>query len=168
MSDSQSRVLGQPTVTTAVAGSFSLVLAMVLQLLGFFDGAKQSLWEFYEAQGFGLGELASGTGKELFIVAILVFSIAWVMCEVPGLQRRVLILISSLTLIALSSPILALWGIFWSPFAAIVACVWTGFCSILWASQHLMPCETVDSNGAKNSNVISIVERQEESKRKRS
>lgn len=168
MSNETSHTAGQPTVTAAVVGSFSLALALVLEMLGVYGGANEGLWHAYEMKGFALPEFVPSEIQGLLVVAVLVYLVAWLICEIPGVHRRVLVLLSSAVLIALASPVLALWGVFWSPLATLVAMIWAGFCATLWASQHPMPCERDKVGEVEDGTVISMAERQKEPKRKRS
>jgi len=148
---------GNPLISAAVVGTFSLALALVLQILGIYRGVGETLWNAYQTRGFRVGEGFVEEAGGLWVVAVLVYSQAWLLCEVPGLHRRLLVLLSSLVLIALASLVLALWGLYWCPAAALVATLWAGFCAILWANQHRMPCEGAALEGAPGK-IISMEE----------
>jgi hypothetical protein len=79
-------------------------------------------------------------------------------------SRRVLLAITSLVLVAAASPLLALWGVFWSPLVALVGGAWSAFSATLWAWHNPMPCETVE--GPSEGKVLSIVKEEADPERR--
>jgi len=132
---------GHPIAATAVVGSFAFALILVMRVAGLIVSADQGLASVYMTQGFGVEAAASQPVWALPLAAVLVYAVVWLLFETPGAGRRVMMLLTALVLIVALSPVLALWGVFWSPVLAGTGVAWGGFCAILWTRQHRMPCE---------------------------
>ncbi len=127
-----------------MVGSFPVALAWVLKAAGFLGQAEATLSHGYTARGFGDFSGAVQPWWELLVVAGLVYALVWLLFETPGAERRVLLTLTATVMVLSMSPVLALWGIFWCPLAAVIGMAWGGFCAILWARQNPMPCELPD------------------------
>jgi hypothetical protein len=142
----------------AVVGSFALAVGLVVQVSGVMRGVEEGLLSSYLAAGFSVDAAATQPWWSLLVAAVLVYGLALLLLEVPGLGRRILLASSVLVLLAAASPVLALWGVFWSPLVAMVSGAWSAFCASLWARHHSMPCEATIAPG--EGNVISMTEKQ--------
>ena len=114
------------------------------------------LGDLYRKAGFAIGE-APGEPSwwGLLVLAAVSYGLALLLLEIPGVPRRLLVSCSFLVLVLVGSPVAALWGVFWSPFVALLAGAWSAFSATLWARHHPMPCEVVvDEPG--DGKVISI------------
>jgi hypothetical protein len=118
------------------------------------------LAESYQHMGFLLGGEVTQPGWGLWLLGGLVYLLPWALFEIPGTQRRLLVLAASLMLLALMSPVLGLWQVFWSPLSALVATGWAGFCSLLWARQHPMPCEREILDDSQRAKIIALDKRE--------
>jgi hypothetical protein len=132
---------GHPVAAAAVVGSFAFAMALVMRAAGLLGEVEAGLARGYAARGFGEYWEASQPWWDLALVALLVYGLVWLLFETPGVGRRVIILVSSAVVVLILSPVLALWGTFWSPLNVVLGMVWGGFCAIMWARQHPMPCE---------------------------
>ena len=149
---------GHPLTVAAVVGSFSVAIGLVIRVSGVLQGAEQGLLARYQGAGFNLD--ASGQpGWGIVVLMALTYGLAWLLLEVPGLPRRVMLAFTALVLVAAASPVAALWGVYWSPMLAVVCGGWSAFCASLWAWHHPMPCERVELPG--EGKVISLADEQE-------
>mgnify|MGYP001819991949 CR=1 FL=1 len=167
MSDSTAAVSGHPVYAAGVIGSFSLALVLLLEVLGVFSGAEVGLRDSYRDYGFLVDADASQPGWALWLTGGLIYLLPWVLFEIPGTQRRLLVLVGVLVLLVLTSPVLALWLVYWNPASGLLALAWAGLCSLLWAKQHPMPCEGELLDESQREKIIAI-EEGEESRRKQS
>ena len=131
-------------VAAAVVGSFPFSLVLVLRMAGLLEQVETSLAGWYAARGFGVFSGAIQPWWDLLVVAVLVYVLVWLLFETPGTGRRVLLVLSATIMVLALSPVLALWGIFWSPLTAAIGLAWGGICAIMWARQYPMPCELPD------------------------
>ena len=167
MSSSTEAVSGHPVYAAGVIGSFSLALILLLQVLGVFDGGEVSLLEGYREAGFLLESGAAQPGWGLWLIGILVYVLPWALFEIPGTPKRLLVVGAMLVLLTLTSPVLALWQVYWNPMSTLLAAGWAGLCSLLWAWQHPMPCESELLDESQREKIIALDER-EETRRKQS
>lgn len=154
---------GNPVAAAAVVGSCSLTLVLVLRLAGFLPVGDGALREALLAGGFGIAAEPSGTAWWVLLPSALgAYGLAWILFETPGQLRRVLLLVTVVVLAVMAAVVLGLWGIFWSPLSFLGAVAWSGFCAMLWARNHPMPCERVEEVGPRK--VISITEKERSSR----
>jgi hypothetical protein len=135
---------GHPFTAAAVVGSFALAVAVLLRVAGAFNGVDASFREWYVERGFGIGEGSVQPWWDFLLVMTVVYALVWLLFETPGTTRRLLVLLTAMVLLFTASPVFALWGTFWSPVGLMLGIGWSGFCTILWARQHPMPCELPD------------------------
>lgn len=146
-----------PLTVTAVVGSFAMAVGLVLRVSGLLVDREKALLVSYQEAGFPL-EASGQPWWAILVLLVLTYGLAFVLLEVPGLARRVLLAATFLVLVAAASPVVALWGVFWSPMVALLCAGWSAFCSAMWARQHPMPCEIVGLPG--DGKVISISKEQ--------
>lgn len=132
---------GHPFTAAAVVGSFALAVVVLLRVAGIFNGSDASFRASYVELGFGVEAVGIQPWWDFLLVMGVVYAVVWLQFETPGTGRRVLVLMTSMVLLWAGSPVLALWGVFWSPVGVMLGVGWSGFCAILWARQHPMPCE---------------------------
>ena len=77
----------------------------------------------------------------ILVAAVFCFGLAFVVLDTVGTGRRVLIGVTVLVLVLAMVPTLAVWNIYFSPFLIVVGMFWSWFCTMMYVSQHLMPCE---------------------------
>lgn len=155
---------GHPLAATAVVGSFACALVLVMRVAGLLTSVDAGLAREYVGLGFGV----EGSGVEpawaVPLVVLLVYGVVWLVFETPGTGRRVMLLLTALVLTVALSPVLALWGAFWSPVSAGLGVVLGGLCAILWARQHRMPCELPVSQELRGGKIIPMQNSKREDK----
>ncbi len=77
----------------------------------------------------------------ILVTAVFCFGLAFVILDTVGTGRRTLIGVTLLVLVLAMVPTMAVWNIYFSPFLIIVGLFWSWFCTMMYVSQHLMPCE---------------------------
>jgi F0F1-type ATP synthase membrane subunit c/vacuolar-type H+-ATPase subunit K len=125
------------TPTPWLATGMGLIVGLVFLLTGWGDGLAGSLREGYVATGFP--PLSERQGASLFSLTILIlgtFGSVIALEGTPGTGKRVMLLASSLVVIAMASPVLALWGIFWSPFELLFAVSWASIAAMIHAANR--------------------------------
>ncbi|WP_411844911.1 hypothetical protein AAFN60_13425 [Roseibacillus persicicus] len=124
--------LASPTVW--LASGMGLVVGLVCLVMGAGDGFAAWLKAGYEAQGFpAMSEVGSSSPVSLIVMVILTFGAVFSIEGTPGVGRRLMLMLSALVLIAMASPILALWGLFWSPLVLILTVLWAGMAAMVHA-----------------------------------
>ncbi len=148
-----------PLTVAAVVGSFAMAVGLVVRVSGILLGAENALLEFYRNAGFPL-DVNGQPWWAILVLLVLTYGLTFLLLEVPGLSRRLLIATSFLVLMASASPVAALWGVFWSPVVAVLCAGWSAICVILWTCRHPMPCERGMEEAAGDEKVIPISEEQ--------
>jgi hypothetical protein len=143
----QSRPAGHVPVPAAAIGGLSMLLAAGLGLLGFLDRMNA-----------GIAAIVSRGGAEKFpkhvpawsvwlVAALFAFGLAYAVLSTPGHWRRVLLWISAVVLMAAWAPVLSLAAHAPDIAPPWIATVWSGVCSLVYATNHRMPC---DQNSSSN------------------
>lgn len=129
-----------PLTVAAVVGSFAVAVGLVVRISGISLVLERKILAGYLELGFPVDGARQPWWAVLVLLA-LTYGIALVLLEVPGFLRRLLLYLSCLVLVVSASPVVALWGLFWSPVVAILCLSWSAACAVLWARHHPMPCE---------------------------
>ena len=135
------RPSGHVLVPAALIGALSLVLAVGLSLLGVLDRANA-----------GIAGLASRGGAETFpkhlpewsvwlATVFFAFGLSFAILATPGHWRRAVLWITAIVLVAAWAPVLSLAAHAPDIAAPWIATVWSGVCSIVYASNHQMACD---------------------------
>lgn len=120
-----------------LAAGMGLVLGLVCLLLGAGEGFGAWLTSGYEGSGFPKMELVPpGSPAALVALVIFTFGVVFAMEGTPGTGRRVMLLLSGLVVLAMASPVLALWGVFWNPLVLLLAVFWSGLVAMLHAGNR--------------------------------
>lgn len=135
-----------PRIVAVVVGSFAMAVGLVLRVSGVLLDVEHALLARYQEAGFPI-EANGQPWWAILLLLGLTYGLSYLLLEVPGLPRRLLLSVSFMVLVAAASPVAALWGVFWSPVVAILSAAWSAFCAILWARHHPMPCEIVGLPG---------------------
>ena len=146
-----------PLTVAAVVGSFAIAVGLVVRVSGILLGAENNLLELYQNAGFPL-DADGQPWWAILVLLVLTYGLTFLLLEVPGLSRRLLISVSFVVLMVSASPVLALWGVFWSPVVASLCVGWSAICVIFWACRHPMPCERGLLEAAEDEKVIPISE----------
>ncbi|GEM_PF-985209 len=142
-----SECLGHPVAGVVLTGSFSLALGLVLWASGLVSAGNEMLLGLYRQAGFALGEGGVAPWWEPLLLVVSVYLVAGLLFDIPGVARRVLTLLTLLVLVAAASPVLVLWGVFWSPLAVLAAGASSGALAIVWSRFHALPCEGAEAVG---------------------
>ncbi len=138
---------GYVLVTAALIGSLAMLLAAGLNGLGLIASADQLInaamrnaLPATNAAGFpkALPAWALWTGT-----VVVAYGLTLAMLAVPGTWRRVVLWLSLLLLVAGWAPVLALASHAPNLSAPLIAGLWSGVCSLVYACSHHMPCERV-------------------------
>jgi len=146
-----------PLTVAGVVGSFAMAVGLVLRVSGLLLDTEKALLMRYQEAGFPL-EASGQPWWSVLVLLVLTYGLSFLLLEVPGLTRRFLLAATFLVLLVAASPVVALWGVFWSPVVALLCAGWSAFCSAMWARHHPMPCEIVGLPG--EGKVISISKEQ--------
>jgi len=137
-----SKPTGHLPVPLLIFGSVSLLLGLVAEVAGVFEGPTLALREAWEAGGLGLEVEAGLPGVSGFLVtAVASFGLVGAILGTPGVGRRLILGFSALLLTVGLIPACAVWGVFWNPFGVILAVIWSWFSAMVYAQTHEMPCE---------------------------
>ena len=147
-----------PLTVAAVVGSFAMAVGLVVRVSGVLLDAEKALLVRYQEAGFPI-EASGQPWWAVLVLLLLTYGLAFLLLEVPGLVRRLLLAATFLVLVAAASPVIALWGVFWSPVVALLCAGWSAFCATMWARHHPVPCEIVGLPG--DGKVILISKEQE-------
>jgi hypothetical protein len=135
------RRAGHVLVPAAAIGGLSMVLAAGLGLLGFLDRMNA-----------GVAGIVSRGGAEKFpkqvpdwsvwlVAAVFAFGIAFAVLATPGHWRRAVLWITAVILMAAWAPVLSLASHSPDIAAPWIATVWSGVCSLVYATNHRMACD---------------------------
>lgn len=142
---------GQIPVPLFVFGAVALLLGVMTEILGVFDGATTSLRGVWESGNIALTQTAGVPDLSgILVTAAASFGLAGAVLMTPGYGRRVILGVSALALTIALFPAFAVWGIFWKPFGMSLAIFWSWFSSFLYACAHQMPCEGIHGDAAQN------------------
>lgn len=120
-----------------LAAGLGLVVGLVSLLLGAGDSLGSWLQAGFERHGFPeLTVWSPSSPFALLSLVILSFVAVLALEGTPGTGRRVMLLLSTLVLLAMASPVFALWGIFWNPFILLIGVCWAGLVALVHASNH--------------------------------
>lgn len=109
-----------------LTGLASLAVVVALHYVGVFGALDHWLGKSYVSSGF-FPQLQSGAAAvrwprfEWGVLLLAAFGIAWCMADVPRVGRKVLVFLAMLIVVSGLSPTLALYGVTFPPFPALVA-----------------------------------------------
>lgn len=128
---------GLTSPTPWIAAGMGLVVGLVCLLMRSDEGFACWLQESYRAQGFpAMSVLAPASPFSLLSLMLFTFGGVLALEGTPGTGRRMMLLLSGLVVIATASPVLALWGLFWSPLVALISILWAGIAVMVHASSR--------------------------------
>lgn len=131
-----------PSLLCALAGG---ILAISLDLAGFFSPLSEGLSSAFAGDVIQLTDPITLRAEIYWVVAVLLgWGISVLTLTSTQAWRRILVGAMLLTVALAFSPVLALWGIFCNPIVYGVAALWAWLCSVIYATQHHMPCDDCD------------------------
>ena len=125
--------LSSPTLW--LSSGMGLVIGLVCLILEVGSDLGTQIEQGYLANGFAEMEVLS-LSSVASLLSLLIFTIGTVFSidGTPGVGRRVMLLLSAVVVLAMASPVLALWGIFWNPLILLLVVLWSGVVAMLHAS----------------------------------
>lgn len=128
---------GHVSMPVALTGSMGLALAAGLHLTGMLAALDRTLagWFAGGARDF---DSAVPPWSVWLATAAIAYGIALVLLEIPGNWRRVVIWISSVAVIAAWLPVAAIAQRHAPVAAPLIAALWSGICSLIYAARHHM------------------------------
>ena len=142
----QSHPPGRVASSCLLYGAVGMALALAMHLLGLFDQGDARLKQSLSALASDL-YLVVVSDSLLFVVAALFsFGIAFAVLDSPAAWRRIVLGLTAFVVLLAMVPVCALWQIYFSPFFVVVAYFWAWFCTMMYTSHHVMPCEYDDGN----------------------
>ncbi|MBC8125648.1 MAG: hypothetical protein H8M99_00665 [Gloeobacteraceae cyanobacterium ES-bin-144] len=145
-SQADTRVAGHAVAPAIAIGALSVVLAVGLDLLGFLDRANADIAARVSLGGTGnfpknLPDWAIWAATVGFAIALAV-----AILSTPGGVRRIVLWLATLVVLAGWAPVLSLAAHAPEIAAPWIACAWSGFCSMVYAANHLMPCDEISTS----------------------
>ncbi len=113
---------------TILTGLASLAVVIALHSVGIFGTLSNWLEDIYVTSGF-FPRIQQGAAAlrwprfEWGLLLLAAFGIAWCMADVPRIGQKILLCLTLLVVVSGLSPTLALYGVTFPPFAALVAAV---------------------------------------------
>jgi hypothetical protein len=141
---SKSKPLGEVLTPALICGAVGAVLTIILALIGRYAGLDLSLKEYYMGEPFYMPESSSGgwhPAWDWLLVTVLTFGVSFAVLDTDKQWRRVMIILLFSVLVIISSPVLMLWDVFWSPVTVFIGVFWSWMCAYIYSCQHTMPCE---------------------------
>jgi hypothetical protein len=134
-----SRPVGHVVVPAVAIGALSILLAAGLEWLGSLNLINGGI----------AGWLAEGKPfpKDLpawavWLAAVFfAFGLSFVLLNIPATWRRVVLWVSALVVVTGWAPVLALSARAPEISAVLVATLWSGVCSLVYAGRHRMDCD---------------------------
>ena len=122
--------------TPWIATGMGLVIGLVCVLLKGDERMSQWLFTSYEAQGFpSLEKVPVASPISLIVMIVSTLGVVFAIEGTPGNLRRVMLLVTSLLVLVMASPVWALWGVFWSPMVNFISILWAGIAAMVHASS---------------------------------
>lgn len=151
---SKAQPAGHVAVPAATISALSMLLVVGLHGLGLLARINEGVVRLMEQSirgGFPhvLPLWAVWTGT-----AILALGLSFAILTVPATWRRLVLWISTLVILGAWGPVLAVAAHAPEIAAPWIACFWSGFCAIIYASNHGMACDLpspTESELAENS-----------------
>lgn len=128
---------GHVPMPVALTGSMGLALAAGLHLTGMLATLDRAL-EAWVAGGARDFDSAVPPWSVWLATAAIAYVIALVLLEIPGNWRRIVIWISTLAVIAAWLPVAAMAELHAPVAAPLIAALWSGICSLIYAARHHM------------------------------
>lgn len=128
-----------PALICALAG---VGLSVGLSMMGYYAGVESWLRAWLEAKPIYLRDgYVWSQACEYGVAGVLSIGLALAVLDTPRILRRLLLGVIVFVLMLSGVLVLALWGVMWLPVMSLVAVGWTFLSVMIYAGQHLMPCE---------------------------
>ncbi|MGJ8656756.1 MAG: hypothetical protein ACSHX6_09910 [Akkermansiaceae bacterium] len=133
---------GEVMLPALICGAVGAVLTIILSVIDRYEGVGLALKEYYMGEPFYMAE-SSGwhVAWDWVLVLLFTFGISFAVLDTDKKWRRVMMILLLSAVVILSSPVLMLWDVFWSPMTVFVGVLWSWICAFIYSCQHRMPCE---------------------------
>ena len=125
----------------SVCGLMALALAVGLDFLKVIE--RMNVWFTQMLTGSGLSQPVREISKEVLWLAagFMAFLLAAVLLNIPGMWRRILVWGITIALTFFWAPVLLLAAYKPEIGVVLVAVLWSGFCAMVYATNHVMPAD---------------------------
>ena len=132
-----------PHIALAVfaTGAMALGLAVGFEFIGLAGRMNGFFAKIFQPMGMPLSARSLDPVALWLGTAVLAFALPSVMLNVPGAWRRIVIWLGAFLLTVSWGPVLILASYLPEIGVGVVAVVWSGFCSMVYASNHLLPVD---------------------------
>lgn len=138
-------------------GTMASGLAIVLDSAGFWSEWDLALNGWMDRLGEGMREVSRES--LLCCVVFASYLLPFLLLRTPQWWRRMILWLSFLLVSLAWWPVLALASWKMEPCMPMAALVWSGFCAMVYAQRHLLPCENAAAareNVATGSSVPAV------------
>lgn len=132
---------GTVALPASAIGGMSLAVALGFQSVGLNARIDASLLGWLNAMGLGTTPVVLPAAIGWGLSLLFGFGLSFAILESPGHARRAMLWLSTLVIVMGLLPVLGLSAKWWSQAPLLVSVVWSGLCSIIYATRHWMPCE---------------------------
>jgi hypothetical protein len=132
----------------AAIGALSLLLAAGLELTGMLAIADKAVADQVARHVAGGFPLRIPDWGVWLCTAVLSFGTAAALLGTPGRLRRVMLWLSGVILVGAWAPVLGLAAHAPEIAAPWIATIWSGICSLVYASRHRMPVDRLSPGKA--------------------
>jgi hypothetical protein len=132
---------GHVLVPAAAIGALSILLAVGLDALRVLEAVDRMISKLVSqgaVQGF---PKALPEWSVWLVTVVLAFLLPLAILSVAGTWRRLVLWITAMVLVAGWAPVLALAAHFPDISAPLIATLWSGVCSLVYAGGHRMACD---------------------------
>lgn len=137
-------------LAVSVSGLMALALAVGLDFLKVIE--RMNVWFTQMLTGSGLSQPVREISKEVWWLAsgFLAFLLAAVLLNIPGMWRRFLVWGITIALTFFWAPVLLLAAYKPDISLVMVAVLWSGFCAMVYATNHVMPADRKEDKPETN------------------
>lgn len=132
---------GHPALAALAIVALSMLLVAGLALAGWIDRIDGRVGEWVSRGGRQVYAKELPAWLPWLAGAVLAAGLAGAILATPGGWRRVVLWLVTLVIVAAWAPVLSLAAHQPAITVPWIACLWAGFCAMVHASRHRMPCD---------------------------
>jgi len=136
---------GHVTLPVALTGSMGMALAAGLHVFGLLRAMDRHLAGMFVEDPEALAPAISPIALWIS-TAVVAYGLAFLVLEIPGNWRRIVIWISTMAVIAAWLPVAVIAHAHAAVAAPLVAAAWAGLCTIIYAARHHMEADDPDAS----------------------
>lgn len=122
-------------------GTMAVGLSVGMDSLGFWNALDASATAWTVHLGDGMRDVPALW--VLFVTVVSSFLLPFLLLSTPQWWRRMVLWLSFLLITIAWMPVLALASWKFPPCMPGIALLWSGLCAIIYAKQHILPCEAI-------------------------